>query len=126
MQSLGIRSAVTPIYGQLDFRRACRELRSNLGDMISLWYAGAGDSAITPGLSDGRYDFAAVSFNDSIIILGGSSRTADELADAYQSSPLGVTGWQLLSFPEYLPRWAARVNLTVFFNDESYCVTVTA
>ena len=64
-------------------------------------------------LADGRVDSTAISFGDRIMLLGGSSRTTDNLADAYLSSPSGVSGWELLSFPEYLPRWSARVNLTV-------------
>eukprot|EP00291_Cryptomonas_curvata_P014574 CAMPEP_0172155894 /NCGR_PEP_ID=MMETSP1050-20130122/2887_1 /TAXON_ID=233186 /ORGANISM="Cryptomonas curvata, Strain CCAP979/52" /LENGTH=1463 /DNA_ID=CAMNT_0012824859 /DNA_START=66 /DNA_END=4457 /DNA_ORIENTATION=+ len=118
VQSVGVRSSVTPIYGELVFRRACRDVRANLGDMISLWYLGAGDSAIVQSLADGRKDFAAVSYGGRIIILGGSSRTTDNLADAYQSSIIGASGWELLSFPEYLPRWSPRVNLTaVVFAD---------
>jgi hypothetical protein len=115
VQSIGVRSAVTPIYGELVFRRACRDVRANLGDMITLWYLGAGDSAIVQSLADGRKDFAAVSYGGRIIILGGSSRTQDNLADAYQSSVIGATGWELLSFPEYLPRWSPRANLTVSY-----------
>jgi hypothetical protein len=60
------------------------------------------------------------SYGGRIIILGGSSRTTDNLADVYQSSEsiIGAAGgwdsaWELLSFPEYLPHWSARVKLTV-------------
>ena len=115
VQSVGVRSIVTPIYGELVFRRACRDVRANLGYMISLWYLGAGDSAIVQSLADGRKDFAAISYGGRIIILGGSSRTTDNLADAYQSSIIEVSGWELLLFPEYRPRWSPRVNLTVRF-----------